>query len=868
MHNLRPPIAATVAALAVLAARPAAAQELRYSLTPTAQWVQWDDALGIDDAYLVGGRLGFTFGQYLELQGYYLTRSRVDQELGDLGGGLPTTSPTSLGIQNYGADIVVNLASTRFKPFVRAGGGILRLEPDGADDTRQIALRYGGGLRFGNPGQLRLQVYVEDLMFRLDRGRLTGAPIGGDPQANDLRHNLVYGAGLSIPLGGATSGDDAPRFSMSNFSLPVEVFGGVLSFDDGIGLEGQNLVGARTGVNFGPLVSLRGYYWRGVGDDFTTTQGIQSWGGEGQFRLNAGSGLNPYLIAGAGQLDFTGDYDAGTNPIPPTDRAMLILGGGVALELTERLRLNLAARNHLFNAEGQLEDAARSDDLTSNWLLSAGLGFDIGGTTDDRPPAPRVPVVARVDTVYVDQQTGTVVRQARGEERTELRGQEDDSIVVRRIETMRVVRGDTVRAIEVDTLRGARAAAARGETRDAMVHQDDDTMRRDDARPVRDDSMRTTRVAGGDVEAARGYAGERTITVPVPTHGELYVRYGPADSARGADDVRPSAVRGGIAPASEAMEASEASEAEAMRQAIREILREELDRRDRPTDTTQAPSVESREAFERRLLDRVDSAMAARARLAPARTPRSAPPMERELRDGDLTALERERLLERERVLERDRLLERERVRADIERAVREQVREELDRQRALQPAPGPVVVPIIPGRDGLVVAPDAATGDATVGRVQPATRVQPRSFSVYTGLNVNENAQWVIGGRLNVGPISRDYPNLVFVPEVALGLGQGTTTLLNANAQYRPSPFDVTDFGLVQLYGQLGVGAYVGTFEGDRELDLTLNPAYGVEFTIADLLATTGTSQLFAEHQGVDLFQRNRFVVGLRWPY
>ena len=836
------PSAAVAAAALALAAAPAVAQELRYSLTPTAQWVRWDDALGIDDAYLVGGRAGFTFGQYLELQGYYLTRSRVDQQLGDFGGSLPPTEPSTLDIQNYGADIVLNLASTRFKPFVRAGGSILRFEPEGFDDTRQIALRYGGGFRFGNPGQLRLQIYAEDLVFRLDRGRLAGQPAGADPEADDLRHNLVVGAGLTIPLGGATTGDDRPRFSMSNFSLPVEVFGGVLNFDDDIGFDGQNLLGVRTGVNFGPLVSLRGYYWRGVGDDFMNTQGIQSWGGEGQFRLNAGSGLNPYLIAGAGQLDFTSDYDPETNPIPPDDRTMLILGGGVALELTDRLRLNVAARNHLFNAEGELEDAARADDLTSNWLLSAGLGFNIGGTTDDRPPAPRVPVVARVDTVVVDRATGDVVREARGAERTEMREAADDSVVVRRVETLRVVAGDTVRTFEVDTLRGERAMLARADARaeaDRRAAERRELDRRSEALQAREDSVRETRTAGGDVEpAARsGYAGARTIAIPVPTEGELYVRYGPADSAGAEGTPRPDALRGAAAE----------RDAELTRQAIREILREELDRRDVGADTALLSDADERLLFERRLLERVDSAIAARARLAPA--PAAAAPQptaslrsEQELRD-----LERRQLLD------------------EIERIVRTQVQQEMDRQRDLRPAPGPVVVPVTPPpAQPLVVAPD---GD--VRSAQPRLQqVQPRSFSVYTGLNVNENAQLVIGGRLNVGPITAGTPNLLFVPEFAVGLGEGTTTLLNANAQYRPTTLAIRDFGLVQLYGQLGLGAYVGTFEGDRQLDLTLNPGYGVEFTLADLRDVTGTSQLFAEHQGVDLFKRNRFVVGLRWPY
>ncbi len=850
MSISRPSLVA--AAFALLAAGPAAAQELRYSLTPTAQWVQWDDALGIADAYLYGGRAGFTFGQYLELQGYYLTRGRIDQELGDFNPGLPESEPSTLGIRNYGADVVVNLAATRLKPFLRAGGSILRFAPETGEATRQIALRYGGGLRFGNPGQIRLQLYAEDLVFRVDRGRLFGQPAGGDPEANELRHNLVYGAGLTIPLGGATTGDDRPRFSLSNFSLPIEVFGGVLNFDDDIGFDGQNVAGARTGINFGPLVSLRGYYWRGVDDGFSSFQGIQSWGGEGHFRLNAGSGLNPYLIAGAGQLDFLDDFDASETPITPNDRTMLILGGGIALELTDRLRLDLAARNHLFNAEGELEDAARADDLVSNWMLTAGLGFDIGGTTSERAPAPRVPVVARVDTVVVDRETGAVVRAARGTERTELRGEPEDQVVVRRVETLRVVAGDTVRTIEVDTLRGTRALTARDEARVASLRREEaerrDTLRRADVRQAYEDSLRAVRTAAGDVEpaATRGYAGERTISIPVPTQGELYVRYGPADSTRGATGtdgaVRPNALRT-TGSDTEAMR-------EATREAIREILRDELDRRSVGVDTASPlSSRESRELFERRLIDRVDSAVAARARLAPAPSASVVPTTSLRAED-ELREAERRRLLE------------------DIERVVRTQVQAEMDRQQYRQPPP-PVVVPVTPPTQPLVVVPEDPARAAQPGIVvQPARRVQPRSFSVYAGLNVNDNAQFVLGGRLNVGAITPGTPNFLFVPEFALGLGEGTTTFLNANAQYRPGAFDLRDFGLVQLYGQLGLGLYVGTFQGDRQLDLTLNPAYGLEFTIADLRNMVGTSQLFVEHQGVDLFKRNRFVVGARWPY
>lgn len=730
------------------------AQPLRYSITPTAQWVNWDNALGIDDAYLWGGRAGFNFGDYIELQGYYLERSRIDTKLGtDIG--LPESTESSLGIRNYGADIVVSLSPTQLKPFIRAGGSLLRFAPEDGEATRQIALRYGGGIRFGNPGQLQLQLYAEDMVFRIDRNRLLGVPIvTPDPEADKLRHNMVYGAGLTVPLGGNVSGGDQPRRGLSNLSVPMEVFGGVFNFDDKNDLDGQNVVGARAGLDFGPLVGLRGYYWRGVSDNFDKAKGVQSWGGEAQFRLNAGSGLSPYLIAGAGQLDFRSDFnpsDSAVASINPVDRTMLILGGGVALNLSERVRLNVAARNHLFNGEGNIEDASTADDLTSNWMFTAGLGFNIGGSTGARRPAPPEPViVARVDTVVVDRETGEVVREIRGSTRP----------------GGRVMR-DTVWM---------------GEQREVEVRR-----------------------------GAEGYVSGRTIQLPVPSEGELYVRYGPS---------RDSTVRLGVGRAGEAASATDPE----TRMAIRSILRDELERSGRAMDTSAA----SRELAERRMLDRIDSAVTARLNATRGGTQRD-------------DAMARMSDLERRRML------------ADIEAIVRNQVQAAMARQP--QAAPQPPYVP-----------PAAAMRPADSTAREPHAW-SPRSYSAYTGLNVNKGTQFVLGGRVDLGPISPEAPRIALVPEFAIGLGNGTTALIAANAQYRFDTIAIRGFGDIAPYGQLGLGAYVGTLDGDRQLRLMLNPAYGVEFTLDESVKNAvGTSQLFVEHQGLQFFKRNRFLVGLRW--
>ncbi len=732
------------------------AQPLRYSITPTAQWVNWDNALGIDDAYLWGGRAGFSFGDYIELQGYYLERNRIDTKLGvDIG--LPESTESSLGIRNYGADIVVNLSPTQLKPFIRAGGSLLRFAPEDGEATRQIAVRYGGGIKFGDPGQLQLQLYAEDLVFRLDRNRLSGLPfVTPDPEADKLRHNMVYGAGVSVPFGGNISGADQSPRGLGNISVPMEVFGGVFNFDDKNDLDGQNVVGARAGLDFGPLVGLRGYYWRGVSDGFDKVKGVQSWGGEAQFRLASGSGFSPYLIAGAGQLDFRSDFnpsDTAVAGISPVDRTMLILGGGVALNLSDRMRLNVAARNHLFNGEGNIEDASTADDLTSNWMFTAGLGFNIGGSTGVGRKAPPKPVImARVDTMIVDRETGEVIREIRG-------------------------------------------STASG---DRMVR---DTVWMDGKKGT--DARR----------ASEGYVSGRTIQLPVPSEGELYVRYGPS---------RDSSVRmGGVGRMGEAASSTDAE----TRMAIRSILRDELERTGRTMDTSAA----SRELSERRLLDRIDSAVSARMNATRGMMP-----------SGDQTAMMSD--------------LERRRMLSDIEAIVRNQVQAAMARQPQVVPQPS--------------YAPPTATTRPAQGTVEKRGW-SPRSYSAYTGLNVNKGAQFVLGGRVDLGPISEGTPRLALVPEFAIGIGNGTTTLLAANAQYRFDPIAIRGFGDIAPYGQLGLGAYVGTLDGDRQLRLMLNPGYGVEFTLDENVKNTvGTSQLFVEHQGLQFFKRNRFLVGLRWVY
>jgi hypothetical protein len=295
-------------------------------------------------------------------------------------------------------------------------------------------------------------------------------------------------------------------------ALPVDVFAGQQNFSGASGLPRQNIVGLRTGIDFGPLVGLRGFYWRGVNDNFSRQQGVQAYGGEAQFSLNAGPGVNPFLIAGAGQIDFTDRYAASTAagaPVPPpADQTALILGGGVKIPVGTRFQLTGAARNYLSAADRRTQDVAEASQLRSNWQFSVGMSFGVGGRGARR----QVAAAPRRDTVFVERASGRLVREADVAAADESAPATERVVVTERLAV--TARGDTLRGAAADS-----ALAADRTTRAVEV--------------------RSVAPAG----RAGSYASDRTVQIVVPTEGEIIVRYGPQRGAAGAAPAGSPALR-------------------------------------------------------------------------------------------------------------------------------------------------------------------------------------------------------------------------------------------------------------------------------------------------------------------------------------
>ncbi|HEV2130634.1 MAG TPA: hypothetical protein VGR27_06005, partial [Longimicrobiaceae bacterium] len=533
-------------AAALLPASPLGAQGIGYSLTPTINFLRWDDDLGIRSTYLYGGRFSFDFGPALSLGGYYLTRQGAETDAAAAFPDVPLPD-RELDISHFGADMTLSLGTGGFAPFLRGGGGVLRLRPEDGRRTDQVVLKAGGGLRFDLVQGIQGELFAEDWIFRINRNRLFLAsepdgPLPPDPEFEDLRHNLALGLGMRIPFGGDP--DDQEGW-LRGAAIPIEPFIGRLQFDDELALADQNLLGIRTGLDLTRHVGVRGYYWRGMTSDFTDTEPVQSYGGEVQFNLNTGPGISPYLVAGAGQLDFgAGFLDEQEQPQSRSDETMLILGGGASLGLSERLRLNVGLRDHLLTV-GALEDAARLDDLFHNWMLSAGLTFSLGGTTAPSRMAPseRERLSAEVERLRRENERLRERREAEAER--EGRQQDERAREGERRE------GETARERERREEQTARERERRaGETtleRELREERERVERLRQEIEELEERTERRRTPERERVQEIRMREGERAIAVPLPASGDLVIRYGGTKSQGGERVVRePAAAEAGL----------------------------------------------------------------------------------------------------------------------------------------------------------------------------------------------------------------------------------------------------------------------------------------------------------------------------------
>lgn len=367
---------------------------ISYSISPVGEYLDWEKNTGISNGFMVGGNLGFGFGEFVELRGTYLQSLDMKRNFGPLDlkelQGVELSQP-GIDVTRWGGDLKLNLSRGSVVPFLTAGTGVQTFKSDSLATYKNIYVSLGGGLQFVVADRYTLGIQAVNTSFNDSpvRNLTTAAERDANGLAvadydNELLKNWSVRASLSFYLGGRRPGEltDLDKAYLNNFSggfsLPIEVTAGQLDFDKALPYANTKYVGAATGFNFGPYVGLRGYYWRAMDTDyFSSFDKLAVYGGEGKFKLANGQGLTPSINIGGGVIDALKGYEV--NGVELDEKNRPFVSGGLGLDIPFGRAFKLTAYGKaLLTSNDPLENATNPDELATSWAYGLSANLIIG----------------------------------------------------------------------------------------------------------------------------------------------------------------------------------------------------------------------------------------------------------------------------------------------------------------------------------------------------------------------------------------------------------------------------------------------------------------------------------------------------------
>jgi OOP family OmpA-OmpF porin len=203
----RPRFALAVFATLTLAL-PARAQEPRpgFEIGPFGGLIAFDQDFrvpnavefrGLEDTYLVGGRIGYTFSRWIAVEGSVAFSSQTID---------PSQQPGSTSIDvtyvTYGLEGLVPLATGNVIPFLAAGLGGLSFDVEAAgtvgESSNVLVGSFGGGLKLPLSPDVVVRVDARDALVRQGEREVLSLFEGG----GSIRSNITLTAGLALRFGG------------------------------------------------------------------------------------------------------------------------------------------------------------------------------------------------------------------------------------------------------------------------------------------------------------------------------------------------------------------------------------------------------------------------------------------------------------------------------------------------------------------------------------------------------------------------------------------------------------------------------------------------------------------------------------------
>lgn len=499
----------------LLSINPAARAQISgisYKLSAYGSSASFSNEAGLSSGDIYGGAFGLRFGDRVEVSGnYFFSDAPVETDfsrfgngtIGELEGnirpGIPALGGRQVDLRRYGGSLRINAWHGRIVPFVTAGAGILEFKPDGLESTESIYGSAGIGLALSVSRWMNFSVTAEEYAYQVNPGVTFLPGSGMRPGAGGLFSWKNAGmrtltASLTLIFGGHEGGmmaysDRKQIYRGSRLRLAVEPFYGQINFNEALGFpESRALAGISAGFDLGPYVGMRGFYWRNTDQDVAFEDGlpdefgeVEYFGGEVDLRINSRGGgrdIVPFVLMGVGYMKVGEEASfANQSGLSIASRNFAIGGVGLDLGLGAGLRLNGSVRSVLMST---LADETASDpgQIVSSRMYTFGVKFSLGGGSrrvlENQLASERAEAQAHVEAVNA--------------ELARMRASLDSLSSARAMQTDIAAVNDTL-AIP------SRIQFATNDSTMAAVSQ-------------------TSNISG------------RTVTIPVPEVGEIYIRFG------------------------------------------------------------------------------------------------------------------------------------------------------------------------------------------------------------------------------------------------------------------------------------------------------------------------------------------------------
>lgn len=393
-------------------------KDITVTIQPTVSYNWFDKNTAIDDGVMYGGRVGFGFGEAIELRALYEKSSDLKNSLDGLNffsdDFVNNFNSRSVEIERIGGEFKANIPTRgTFVPYLTLGAGVQKLEVDIAavgapskqQKSEQIYGQVGLGTQIKLGSRLFLNLEAKNTIFNMNpssvlfqEGQDQSEVENWLDDGNKTRmYNWSVLAGLQLYLGGRTPEEYSAldrayknKFSggLGGFKLIFEPAGAFINFDNDTNLRDSYFLGGKVGFDLNQYVGFRGFYYQATNDEKISTDfdDMAMYGGDFIAKLNVSRGLVPYINVGGGYLNINQNSYVGKDGLT-TGKSGYFAKGGLGLNIPLGRNFEIFGDASLMytsqRGNDDLQNTIAPDELKQHTMYTAGIRFQLGKSADN-----------------------------------------------------------------------------------------------------------------------------------------------------------------------------------------------------------------------------------------------------------------------------------------------------------------------------------------------------------------------------------------------------------------------------------------------------------------------------------------------------